>query len=125
MKTPVMNRAIKKKVKPDLDMTPECYLCGHKHIGIMENAVVIFKGQWYESSEYAVPVFVLDPDTQLRVLEMPNGQLVMVPDTFGHPTKHAHTDCMELMSQEFVDEEEEEDDEDEDEDDDEYVYEED
>lgn len=91
-------------------MTPECYLCGAAFVGIAEEAVVMLRGQWFHSIEYDTPVFLLDPDTRLTVLKMPNDQLALVPDQLGHPSKHAHLECLQQLAEE--DEELEEDDED-------------
>ncbi len=92
-------------------LTPECFLCGEEHIGVTNDAVLILKGQHFPSTEFDVPVFLLDPDTKLRILELPNGQLALVADTLGHPTKHAHQECLEMMADETYYDDDEDDEE--------------
>lgn len=64
---------------------------------------VILRGSWMPSAEYGTAVFLLDPDTQLQLIEFPNGQLGMLTD-YGNPTQHAHNDCMEQLIDELDDE---------------------
>lgn len=70
----------------------------------MEDATVTFKGQWFELEGQA-PIFVLDPDTKLRVLQMENGIIGLIPDINGHPTKHAHQECFHDMVGEYFEDE--------------------
>ena len=90
--------------EPTTDMTPECLLCGEEHVGIAEDAILLLQGQWFQNIEFDVPVFLLDPDTKLRILEMPNGQLALVPDTLRGPSQHAHKICLEQLAEEFLEE---------------------
>jgi hypothetical protein len=96
MKTPAKLSRVVLESTPDT-LTPECSLCGEEHIGMGTPALVIFRGQWFPSTEYDAPVFLLDPDTKLRILQLPNGQLALVPDQLGHPTAHAHDECLEQL----------------------------
>lgn len=82
-----------------LDDTPKCLNCGHQ-IGIQENSLTQLQGQWMYSEEYGTTVFVLDPDTELAVIQLNNGQLALIPDRLGYPTVHTHRECFELMASE-------------------------
>jgi hypothetical protein len=92
-------------------MTPECDLCGQENVGVGVDTILILKGMWFPSIEYDVPLFLLDPDTRLRIIEMPNRQLALLPDTLGYPTKHAHTECLEQLVDGYEEEEGEDEDE--------------
>ncbi len=83
-------------------LTPECDLCGEEYIGVTNDAFVILKGQFFPHNEFDAPVFMLDPDTDMRILQLPNGQLGLVTDSFKPPTKHVHSECFELMSGDFT-----------------------
>jgi len=72
------------------------------------DAVVALQGQWLYSAEYQTPLFVCDPDTELTVIQLATGQLALLPDTEGYPTKHYHHECL----CEATSEDEEDDDED-------------
>ncbi len=86
----------------DEDMTPRCLACGISNVGIMEDAFVMIRGMWMTSREYDVPVFVLDPDTKIKVIQLPNDQFGIFVDYHG-PTKHAHKDCIEQVVEEQFD----------------------
>lgn len=93
------------------DGTPEAYCCGYE-VGLGSDAFILIRGTWFHSREYDTPVFLLDPDTKLRILQMPNGQLAFQSDDEGHPTLHAHKDCLEHVINEEIDESPEDDTED-------------
>lgn len=80
------------------DGTPGCNECG-EHVGINESGALILHGMWMLSPEHGLPVFVLDPDHELMLLQLPNGQLAIVTDTPNPPatsgaTHHYHEDCL-------------------------------
>ncbi len=74
--------------------TPECLMCGTAAIPLMEDAYVLLRGAFLQSKEYDTPIFVLSPDTKMRIIELPNGQLALITDSFGGPTRHSCTSCM-------------------------------
>ena len=91
----------------DDPFTPECRCCGDLHIGVAEDAFLCLRGQWMPSVEFAHPIFVFDPDTQVLVVELANGQLALITDVEGHPTLHVHKECMEQIIREELDDVEE------------------
>lgn len=92
-------------------MTPGCALCGEPHVRIATEASIMLRGQWLPSTEYDTPVFLLDATSELVMLEMPNGQIALVPDQLSGITQHAHMECLEHLvgdSDDDDDDEEEE-----------------
>jgi len=82
-------------------MVPCCSLCGEPMKLFPNCAVVGLPGQWMASTEYDMPIFVPDPDIQLTVVSLPNGQLAFVMNG-KEPELHIHDDCFEQMSDEFL-----------------------
>lgn len=74
----------------DLDDTPSCGRCDAQ-IGIGEEAYVSFPGAWGWSHEHDMEIFILDPDVQLAIVELGNGQLALLPDR--QLTKHMDAEC--------------------------------
>lgn len=109
------------KPKIDDDGTPECIACGEHNIGLGSDAVVMLRGRWMPYLQHDVAGFVVDPETAMQIEQLPNGQLLLIPDVHGHPTKHAHTECIRDLVNDLIgvgyDEYEDEDDYEEDEED--------
>lgn len=63
---------------------------------------------WMWSHEHDVEIFVLDPDTQMAVIELPNGQLAISTDR-GKVTKHVDADCFTMAFEEQDENENDED----------------
>ncbi len=82
------------KIEVKDDGTPECLACGEKNIGLGSDALLMLRGQWMPYREHDVAAFVVSADTQLHIEQLPNGQLLIIPDVQGHPTKHAHLACI-------------------------------
>lgn len=104
----------------DDDGTPVCIACGEHNIKLGADALLMLQGQWLPYRAHDVAAFVVDADTKLHIEELPNGQYVIITDVQGHPTKHAHTDCIRDLVNDSVNydiEDEEDEDEDEDEED--------
>lgn len=74
--------------------TAECILCGEASIDLEEEAYVALRGAFMQSTEFGVPIFVLDPDTKIRVIQLPNGQLALMTDTSEGPTRHMCKECL-------------------------------
>lgn len=90
------------------DTTPHCYAC-HEQVGLTNDSAVILQGQWMYSTEYDMPIFVLDPDTKLVVIELPNQQLALVPDQEGCPTIHVDKTCLEIAFDDAADDDDDDD----------------
>jgi hypothetical protein len=86
-----------------------CRLCGdeiHPMLGQHEppdDAYVALRGQWMWVPELDAAVFVLDPDSDMTVVTLPNGQLGLVTDEGSNPTMHLHQVCQEIMIAEETD----------------------
>jgi len=83
--------------------TPLCTFCGLP-LELYAETSIILRGSWMPSAEYETAVFMLDPDTQLRLIEYANGQLGLITD-HGTPTQHAHDDCLSQLTDELDEEE--------------------
>lgn len=80
---------------PSVYETAECALCGQAPIHTEEDAYCCLRGMFMRSREYDAPIFVLDPDTKIRVIQLANGQLALVTDVFDEgPTKHIQAECL-------------------------------
>lgn len=111
------------KLKVDDDGTPECIACGEHNIGLGSDAVVMLRGRWMPYLQHDVAGFVVDPETAMHIEQLPNGQLLLIPDIQGHPTKHAHTECIRDLVNDLIGYDEDEDEDEDDEEDDEEYYE--
>lgn len=84
--------------------TPICELC-HEHTGLCPtNSVIVLNGQWMPTHDVGM-VFVLEPETSISVVQLPNGQLALtLGEKADNPVLSAHQDCMErLISEELYD----------------------
>lgn len=99
----------------DDELTPACALCGQHHIGTGDTAVICLQGTWHYSPTYEAPMFVLNPDVVMTIVELPNGQLALVTDVENSThMQHMHDSCLDQLANEvFFDDEEDEDEEDE------------
>lgn len=84
------------------EITTSCSLCGEEHIGINTEATLQLKGSFMFSPEHGVALFVLDPDAQLTIMELPTGQLVIAPN-IGSGISASHTECIDRMASELFD----------------------
>jgi len=78
-----------------------CQICGDP-IDVMvtdpsdlQDAYVGLRGQWVWLQDLDAAVFILDPSSELTVVELPGGRLAILPDEEGRPTIHNHKDCYE------------------------------
>jgi hypothetical protein len=86
-----------------------CHICGQPiyplvgHQQMPEDACVVLKGQWMWSPDLGAAIFVLDQDTELVVFDTQgNGQLAILPDDEGKPTRHVHEDCYERTAEDSM-----------------------
>lgn len=75
-------------------ITPPCDACGEENVGMGAPVMMAIPGMLFPSREYDVPVFVPDPDVQLRIIAMPNGAIGFVTDETK--TKYQHEECYQL-----------------------------
>jgi hypothetical protein len=86
-----------------------CEICGDKiqpmlgHHEPPDDAYVALGGQWMWMQELDAAVFVLDPDSNMTVITLPNGQVGLVTDDGTRPTLHLHKTCQEALIHEEVD----------------------
>lgn len=83
------------------EATPLCEICGEPIGMFPSNGVLSMSGQWMPSTEFGCAIFVLDPKTDLQVVQLPNGQLAVIP---GHqkPNIHSHHSCFDAMMDEYL-----------------------
>ena len=89
------------------DDTPTCLECGQQ-VGLRVDAYVALKGMWMWSEEHDVEIFVLDPKTQMAIIQLPNDQLAISTDR-GTVTRHVDASCFELAFDENDENENDED----------------
>lgn len=80
-------------------MIPHCMACLHT-IEVMEDSVMCLKGQWMPNLELGEPVFVLDVDSPLKFVQLPNGQYALVTDPDGVADEvvlNMHEECLTRM----------------------------
>jgi hypothetical protein len=79
---------------------PECMFCGTK-IDLLDEGVVVLKGQWMPNTELGEPVFVLEPDAKLKFVQLANGQYGLLAETDPNETHqvidHMHDECLERL----------------------------
>lgn len=87
----------------EADTSPRCNACGNiiePMLGpyqMPDDAFVALKGQWMMLPQFSAPVFVIDPDTDPMIVNLPNGQTAILVDDTNTPHQHLHTQCMELL----------------------------
>ncbi len=88
------------------DTDVRCHVCGdriHTMLGIHhppDDAYVAVRGQWMWVPEMDAAVFVLDPDSDMTIVALPNGQMALITDEGNQPTLHVHAVCQELLMRE-------------------------
>lgn len=76
--------------------TPQCALCGADEIPPVSPAYVALQGQWMYSKEHRQAIFVLDPNTDLGVIKLANGQLALAIAESA-PTVHCEAKCLQQI----------------------------
>lgn len=85
------------------DAAPRCTCCGglvEPMVGpyqMPDDAFVALKGQWMMLPQFSAPVFVIDPDTDPVIVDLPNGQKAIIVDDENTPHRHMHAVCMDAM----------------------------
>ena len=79
--------------------TPTCTYC-EQSIDLIDDATCLVPGQWMMNRELGHPVFVLDPDVPLQIIQLPNGQMAISTD--DDTSRHAHTECLEQVKAEVL-----------------------
>lgn len=78
-----------------------CHICGETIESMLgmdkppDDASLVVNGQWMWVPELADSVFVLDPDGEMTVVQLVNGQMALRPE--GESYKHAHKECQEAL----------------------------
>lgn len=102
---------------PEDDETPHCALCGER-IGLLTDATLMFRGQFFLNREEQYSMFIIDPDTKFVSLELENAlgpgqnqQAFVLDHNDPAPLVVVHSDCLsEQVSVDDDDDDEEEDD---------------
>lgn len=93
---------------PD-DSTAECNACGEEHVGTGTPVFMVVPGMIFPSVEFDEPMFLPDPDVELRIAQLPNGQLGLMTDQ--NTTLYVHEECYEALvnekSAQFFDDDDE------------------
>lgn len=81
--------------------TAACDLCGDANIPVLHDAYCALRGAFMDSKDFSAPVFVLDPDTVLSLVELPNGQSAIITDRNMRkgPTKHFCAECLQALAE--------------------------
>jgi hypothetical protein len=80
-----------------------CLICGEEIQCMVgehqapDDAYVALRGQWMWLPSMDAPFFVLDPDSELSVYTLENGQIALLPNEDNRPTLHLHKDCQESI----------------------------
>lgn len=83
---------------PDHDHAPPCMLCG---LGRIESGdtYVLLRGALMENTDLKRTIFVLDPDTAMVFIKLPNGQTAIdAPAARYGPTRYSHVTCMHELA---------------------------
>lgn len=85
---------------PEDDETPVCALCGDR-IGLLTDATVMFRGQFFLNREEQYSMFIIDPDTKFVSLELENAlgpgqhqQAFVLDHNDPAPLVAVHSDCL-------------------------------
>jgi hypothetical protein len=81
--------------------TPDCPVC-RERVGLHTDAIMMLRGQFFYNKDEGYAMFILDPDTKLGFVEIPDalgpGQpqyaLIVDPNPTG-PIAAAHAACVE------------------------------
>ena len=84
---------------PENNHLPLCTYCDQP-ISLLEDAFCLVPGQWMPNRDVGNAMFVLDPDVQVQIMQLPNNQLALVTD--AHTAKHAHQECFEQIKNEVL-----------------------
>ena len=98
--------------------TPECPVC-RERIGLHTDGLLMLRGQFFYNKEEEYAMFILDPDTKIVFLEIPDGlgpgepqYAVVVDSNTAGPAFVAHSLCAEEELAMIEDDDDGEDDED-------------
>jgi hypothetical protein len=99
--------------------TPDCAEC-REPVGVMQDATVMLSGQFFYNREEQCAFFVLDPDSELAIVEIqdalgsgkPQLAIVLNKDNLG-PVRVVHEECLGDFDPDGASDEDDEDDDDE------------
>lgn len=75
--------------------SPTCALCGADTIPHVEDAYALIPGQWMYNKEQHAMLLVLDPNVEMAVVRLANGQLALrFGNTDSGPVFHAESKCL-------------------------------
>lgn len=80
--------------------TPLCSYCDQS-INILEDAICLIPGQWMADKTTGGAMFVLEPDVEVQVMQLSNGQMALRAD--AHTAKHVHAECHQSVCAEVFD----------------------
>lgn len=78
-----------------MNSSPSCALCGVDTIPHVEDAYALVPGQWMYNKEQRAMLFVLDPNVEMSIVRLANGQLaIRFNNTDSGPVFHAESKCV-------------------------------
>lgn len=81
------------------DTTPPCRFCDHPNVGMHNESTLMLRGSFVFNAEHGTAMFVLDPDIELVVFELPNNQYAFMYDTSAAAAA-THTECITTLLKE-------------------------
>lgn len=84
---------------PENNHLPMCTYCDQP-IHLLDDALCLIPGQWMPNRDMGNAMFVLEPDVQVQIVQLPNGQMALVTD--AHSAMHSHQECYEQIKQEVL-----------------------
>jgi hypothetical protein len=99
--------------------TPECSECGEP-VGVMQDATLLLSGQFFYNKEEQCAMFILDPDTELAIVEIQDALgkdrpqvAIVVNKSNMWPMRAVHEGCLGDFDPHDGEQEEDEDEDDE------------
>jgi len=80
--------------------TPICSYC-QQSIDLLDDALCVIPGQWMADKSEGGAMFVLEPDVQVQIIQLTNGQMALRVDS--HTANHVHAECQKQLVAEMFD----------------------
>lgn len=84
---------------PANNHTPVCCYC-QQSVDLLDDAICVIPGQWMPNRDVGEAMFVLEPDVQVQVMQLANGQMALMIG--AELTMHAHQECHDQVRAEVL-----------------------
>lgn len=85
--------------RPENGHLPICTYC-EQPIHLLDDALCLLPGQWMPNRDMGNAMFILDPDVQVQIVQLANGQMALVTD--AHTAMHSHQECFDQIKNEVL-----------------------